>query len=116
MANEPKQHSDETSLSTTPRNPSPQPSPLPKGRGRNLGSSGWSVSCELFCRAEQSNAMKVHRVITSGACVAAVIGLAIWLAVEHQVRLRSGDEHNALEQQLKQMAGLIAENAQLSNL
>ena len=60
--------------------------------------------------------MKAHRVITSGACVAAVIGLAIWLAVEHQVRLRSGEEHKALEQQLKQMAGLIAENAQLSNV
>ena len=60
--------------------------------------------------------MKTNSVITSGACVAAVIGLAIWLAVEHQARLKLGEEHKALEQQLKQMAGLVAENAQLSNL
>jgi hypothetical protein len=60
--------------------------------------------------------MKANSVITSGVCVAALIGLAIWLAVEHQARLRLGEEHKALEQQLKQMAGLIAENAQLSNV
>jgi hypothetical protein len=60
--------------------------------------------------------MNANRVITSGVCVAAVIGLAIWLAVEHKARLRLGEEHKALEQQLKQMAGLIAENAQLSNV
>jgi hypothetical protein len=60
--------------------------------------------------------MKANRIITSGVCVAAVIGLAIWLAVEHQARLKLGEEHKALEQQLKQMAGIIAENVQLSNL
>ena len=60
--------------------------------------------------------MKATSVRTSGVCVAAIIGLAIWLAVEHRARLRLGEEQKALEQQLKQMAGLIAENAQLSNV
>jgi hypothetical protein len=49
-------------------------------------------------------------------CVAAVVALAIWLAVEHQARLRLGDEHKALEQQLDQMASLAADNERLSNL
>ena len=60
--------------------------------------------------------MKANSVITSVLCVAAVVGLAIWFAVEHRARLRAGEEHKALEQQLKQMAGLTAENGQLSNL
>jgi hypothetical protein len=60
--------------------------------------------------------VKANSVITRSVCVAAVIGLAIWLAVEHQARLRLGEEHKALEEQSKQMAGLIAANAQLSNL
>jgi hypothetical protein len=38
------------------------------------------------------------------------------MAVEHQARLRLGEEHQALEQQLDQMAELIARNQQLSNL
>jgi hypothetical protein len=61
-------------------------------------------------------AMRTNRVITSTLCIAAVIGLAIWLAVEHQARLNLGEDHKALEQQLDQMAGLIARNEQLSNL
>lgn len=60
--------------------------------------------------------MKATSVMTSVACVAAVVGLAIWLAVEHQARLRLAEEHKALEQQLHPMAGLIAENERLSNL
>jgi hypothetical protein len=60
--------------------------------------------------------MKANRVISSVLCLAAVGSLAIWLAVEHQSRLRLGEEHTALEQQLKQLAGLIAQNEQLSIL
>lgn len=60
--------------------------------------------------------MKANRVITSLLCTTAVVGLAIWLKVEHQARLRLGEEHLALEQQLKQLAGLIAENQRLLNL
>ena len=60
--------------------------------------------------------MKVNSVISSVLSIAAVVGLAIWLALEHQARLRLGEEHRTLEQQLKQLAGLIAENEQLSNL
>jgi len=60
--------------------------------------------------------MKANRVIASVFCVAAVVAWAIWLAVEHQARLRLGDEHKALEQQLDQTAGLAADNERLSNL
>ena len=59
--------------------------------------------------------MKAHRVITSLVCVAAVVGLAIWLAGERQARRRLVEEHTALQQQLDRMTGLIAENEQLSN-
>ena len=67
-------------------------------------------------QVERTNAMRANSVITSVLCVAAVAGLAIWLAVEHQARLRLGEEHQAPEQQLQQMAGLIAENEQLAHL
>jgi hypothetical protein len=60
--------------------------------------------------------MKANSVLTSVLSIAAVVGLAIWLAVEHQARLRLGEEHQALEQQLEQMTGLVAENQRLSNL
>ena len=59
--------------------------------------------------------MRANSVITSVVGVAAVVGLGIWFALEHQARLKLGDEHKALEQQLKQMAGLVAANEQLSN-
>ncbi len=64
----------------------------------------------------QGKAMKANSVILSVLCGTAVVALAIWLAVEHQARLRLGDEHKALEQQLDQMAGLAADNERLSNL
>ncbi len=60
--------------------------------------------------------MRTGSVITCIFCAGTVVGLAIWLAVEHQARLRLLGEHNALEQQLGQMAGLIAENERLSHL
>ncbi len=66
--------------------------------------------------AERSDALRPISVITRVVCVTAVVGLAIWLAIEHRARLRLGDEHRALEAQLKQMAGLVAENEQLSLL
>ena len=60
--------------------------------------------------------MKANSVITSLLCATAAFGLAIWLAVGYQARLRLGDEHKALEQQLDQMAGLVAENERLAKL
>lgn len=59
--------------------------------------------------------MRADIVITRVGCVAAAIGLGSWLAVEHQARLRAGEEHKALEQQLEQTAGLTATNEELSN-
>jgi hypothetical protein len=60
--------------------------------------------------------MRLNSVITSILSVSAVVGLAAWLAVEHQARLRLGEEHKVLEDQAEQMTGLIAENERLSNL
>jgi hypothetical protein len=48
--------------------------------------------------------------------IAAVAALAVWAAFEHQRRIGLGREHSALEQQLEEMAQLIASNEQLSNL
>jgi hypothetical protein len=60
--------------------------------------------------------MSARSVTTSFLCVTAVVGLATWFAVEHQARLRLGEERTTLEQQLQQMASLAAENQRLSNL
>jgi hypothetical protein len=60
--------------------------------------------------------MSVNRVTASVLGVVAVVGLGIWLAVEHQARLRLVEEHKALEQQVDQMTSLIARNEQLSIL
>ena len=54
--------------------------------------------------------------ITSIIGIATVAGLALWAAFEHQRRDGLGREHTALEQQLEEMAQLIASNEQLSNL
>ena len=60
--------------------------------------------------------MKAQSVILSVLWAAAVAGLAIWLAVEHQARLRLGEENAALRQQLDRMAGLAAERERLTDL
>jgi hypothetical protein len=60
--------------------------------------------------------MRANSLVTSVLSLAAVVGLALWLAVEDQTRLKLGEEHKTLEQQVGQMAGLIAENDRLSNL
>ena len=60
--------------------------------------------------------MRVNSVITTIVSAASVIGLAAWLAVEHQARLRAGEEYKALEEQADQMAGVIADNERMSNL
>jgi hypothetical protein len=59
--------------------------------------------------------MTANCVITGGLPVAALGGLALWFAVEHQAHLRLAEEHRGLEQQLNRMAGLMARNAELSN-
>jgi hypothetical protein len=63
-----------------------------------------------------ANRASANSMMTSVLGVAAVVGLAIWLAVEDQARLRLGEEHKALEQQRGEMAGLVARNEELSNL
>jgi hypothetical protein len=60
--------------------------------------------------------MRVNSIIISILSVAAVAGLAAWLTVEHQARIRLSEEHKALEEQADQMTGLMAENERLSNL
>src|SRR6266487_3543578 len=53
--------------------------------------------------------------ITSIVRIAALAGLAVWMAIKHQRRAGLGREYMALEQQLEEMAQLIAGNEQLSN-
>jgi len=60
--------------------------------------------------------MKAKSVILSVLWAMALAGVTIWLAVEHQSRLRLGEANTALRQQLDPMAGLIAEHERLSNL
>ena len=60
--------------------------------------------------------MKAKSVILSVLWAMALAGVTIWLAVEHQARLRQGEANTALRQQLDPMAGLIAEHERLSNL
>lgn len=59
--------------------------------------------------------MKPDHALAHAILPAMVAGLAIWLAVEHRARLERAGEHQALEQQLQQMADLAARNEQLSN-
>jgi hypothetical protein len=59
--------------------------------------------------------MKLSNALAHSLPPAIVASLAIWLAVEHQARLNRAKEHQTLEQQLNQMAGLVALNQQLSN-
>jgi hypothetical protein len=61
-------------------------------------------------------AMKVKSAILDVTCATAVLGVAIWLALGHQARLRLREENKTLRQQLAQMASLGAENERLSNL
>ena len=60
--------------------------------------------------------MKASNIVISILCATALAGVAIWLAVEHQDRLRLADENQALRLKLDRMAGLVAENERLSNL
>jgi len=60
--------------------------------------------------------MKADGVIVKVLCVTAFVGAAIWLALEHQARLRVANENEALRVNLEPMAGLVAENERLSNL
>src|ERR1043166_6380694 len=54
--------------------------------------------------------------ITIAVSIAAVAGLAVCAAFEHQRRAGMGQEHQALEQQLEEMDRLANSNEQLSNL
>jgi hypothetical protein len=60
--------------------------------------------------------MKPHQILACIFLPAIVAGLAIWLAAEHQARLDRVAEHQALEQECRQMTDLAAQNEQLSKL
>ena len=62
------------------------------------------------------NTMRATSVILSMLGVTAVVGATIWLGVEHQSRLRLGEQNKVLRQQFDQMASLAAENERMSNL
>ena len=64
----------------------------------------------------RGNTVKAKSVILGVLCATALVGMTIWLAVEHQAWCRLGEENTALRQQLDRMAGLVAENERLSNL
>jgi len=66
--------------------------------------------------ASCGNTMKAKGLILSVLCAVAAVGVTIWLAEEHQARLRLGQENQALRQQLSRLAGLVAENERLSNI
>jgi hypothetical protein len=61
-------------------------------------------------------AMNVRSAIPSVLYATALVGVGICLGLEHQARLRLGEENTALREQLDRMAGLGAENERLSNL
>jgi hypothetical protein len=60
--------------------------------------------------------MKAKNAILDITCVTAGVGVAIWMVVAHQDRLRLQEENKTLRQQLAQMASIGAENERLSNL
>ena len=62
------------------------------------------------------NTMKTKGLIPSVLCAMAAVGVTIWLADEHEARLRLGQENVALRQPLSRLAGLVAENERLSNI
>ena len=53
------------------------------------------------------NIMKAKGMILSVLCAMAAVGVTIWLADEHEARLRLGQESMALRQQLGRLAGLV---------
>ena len=60
--------------------------------------------------------MKANNAILDITCAIVGVGVAIWMVMEHQARLRLRDENKTLRQQLAQMASLSAENERLANL
>jgi len=56
------------------------------------------------------------RILTHIICVCAVLGLGLWLAVEHEARVRVDREHSMLAQQVEQMSQLVAKNRELADL
>jgi hypothetical protein len=60
--------------------------------------------------------MRANSAIIDIIFATAILGSAIWLAVEHQARLRVNREHTALAQQEGQMSQLLAKNRQLTDL
>ena len=72
------------------------------------GMEGGSMGC--------ARTMKTRSVILGVLCAAAVVGVASWVAVGYQARLRLEEENLGLRQQLDQMGELAVENERLSNL
>ena len=60
--------------------------------------------------------MRANSPILDIACGGIILASGLWLAVEHQSRLRVDREHKALAQQVEQMSQLLAKNLELINL
>ena len=62
------------------------------------------------------NAVSANKILLGTFYAAAVVGVTILLGVEHEGRLRIGEENTALRRSLDQMASVAAEHERLSNL
>lgn len=60
--------------------------------------------------------MRANSAIIDVTCGGVIAALGIWLAVEHQARLKMEREHKALAQQVEQMSELLAKNRELTDL
>ena len=60
--------------------------------------------------------MQTKGVIFNILCGSALVGVTVWLALEHQAGLRLREENTNLRQKSGRMAGLAAENERLARL
>lgn len=60
--------------------------------------------------------MRANCAIIDVTCVAAIVALGIWLAVEYQTHLKIEREHKALAQQVEEISQLLAKNRESANL
>jgi hypothetical protein len=75
------------------------------------------VSNKLSSGTVNSNkTMQAKGAILGIVCATALVGVAVWVTLEHQSALRLREENSNLRQQLGQMTSLAAENERLSRL
>lgn len=59
--------------------------------------------------------MRANSAIIDVTCGGVILGLGIWLVLEHQARLRAKREYQALAQQVEQMSQSLAKNRDLTD-